>query len=190
MRSVILVDDGSTDGTLQQLIRCNEKDRRFKVLALSRNFGHQAAYTAGLTYAKGEYIAMMDGDLQDPPELLLQMYEKLTTGNADIVYGKRTQRNEKASKRLSIKIFHSIFTRLSNLKNIDQVGNFFNNVAKGINCIPFTTGKESVSARTTGFYWLSAGLRHIFAARPRTGRCENGLQKAVGACIRCDFFLL
>ena len=121
---VILVDDGSTDGTLQQLIRCNEKDRRFKVLALSRNFGHQAAYTAGLTYAKGEYIAMMDGDLQDPPELLLQMYEKLTTGNADIVYGKRTQRNEKASKRLSIKIFHSIFTRLSNLKNIDQVGNF------------------------------------------------------------------
>ena len=86
---VILVDDGSTDGTLQQLIRCNEKDRRFKVLALSRNFGHQAAYTAGLTYAKGEYIAMMDGDLQDPPELLLQMYEKLTTGNADIVYGKK-----------------------------------------------------------------------------------------------------
>ena len=66
---VILVDDGSTDGTLQQLIRCNEKDRRFKVLALSRNFGHQAAYTAGLTYAKGEYIAMMDGDLQDPPRV-------------------------------------------------------------------------------------------------------------------------
>jgi glycosyltransferase involved in cell wall biosynthesis len=49
------------------------------VLVLSRNFGHQAAYTAGLNYAKGDYVAMMDGDLQDPPELIAQMYRKLTT---------------------------------------------------------------------------------------------------------------
>jgi glycosyltransferase involved in cell wall biosynthesis len=121
---IILVDDGSTDKTLDQLIVCHEKDKRFKTLALSRNFGHQAAYTAGLSYAKGDCIAMMDGDLQDPPELLKDMYDKLVSGNADIVYGKRTERNEKASKRFSIKLFHFIFKRLSNLKNIDQVGNF------------------------------------------------------------------
>src|SRR6187399_876617 len=71
---VILVDDGSHDNTLVALKRCNESDRRFKVLVLSRNFGHQAAYTAGLTYAKGNYIAMMDGDLQDPPELIQSMH--------------------------------------------------------------------------------------------------------------------
>lgn len=121
---VILVDDGSTDGTMEQLIRCNQNDKRFKALALSRNFGHQAAYTAGLTYAKGDYVAMMDGDLQDPPELLNEMYLKLQSGSVDIVYGKRKERNEKASKRASIKLFHFIFKRVSNLQNIDQVGNF------------------------------------------------------------------
>jgi dolichol-phosphate mannosyltransferase len=121
---VIVVDDGSIDGTFDQLTLCNQKDKRFKVLALSRNFGHQAAYTAGLTYSKGEYIGMMDGDLQDPPELLKEMHQKITSGDVDIVYGKRTERNEKASKRLSIRLFHFIFKRLANLKNIDRVGNF------------------------------------------------------------------
>jgi glycosyltransferase involved in cell wall biosynthesis len=121
---VILVDDGSTDMTLEKLRSCHEKDRRFKVLALSRNFGHQAAYTAGLNYAKGAYIAMMDGDLQDPPELLPEMYRKLTNEPIDIVYGKRTERKEKFAKRVFIGMFHSIFRRLSNLKDIKQVGNF------------------------------------------------------------------
>ena len=121
---VILVDDGSTDGTLAKLKACNEVDPRFKVLTLSRNFGHQAAYTAGLTYAKGEYIGMMDGDLQDPPELIAEMYRQIIRDDVEIVYGKRIERNEKASKRLLIKIFHMVFKPMSNLENIKQVGNF------------------------------------------------------------------
>jgi dolichol-phosphate mannosyltransferase len=91
---------------------------------LSRNFGHQAAYTAGLTHAKGDYIAMMDGDLQDPPELLPAMYGKLTLGEVEVVYGRRTERNERFIKRALIGIFHNIFKKLSNLRNIEQVGNF------------------------------------------------------------------
>jgi dolichol-phosphate mannosyltransferase len=67
---VICVNDGSKDDTLLKLQICHQRDKRFKVLNLSRNFGHQSAYTAGLTYAKGDYVAMMDGDLQDPPELI------------------------------------------------------------------------------------------------------------------------
>jgi len=121
---VILVDDGSTDDTLQKLKACNEMDSRFKVLALSRNFGHQAAFTAGLNYAKGDYVGMMDGDLQDPPELILDMYRKIKEGEIDVVYGKRTERNEKGSKKLLIKIFHLVFRKMSNLENIKQVGNF------------------------------------------------------------------
>jgi glycosyltransferase involved in cell wall biosynthesis len=121
---VIIVDDGSSDSTLEKLEKCNGMDKRFKILALSRNFGHQAAYTAGLSYAKGDYVAMMDGDLQDPPELIKEMYDKAVNEGIDVVYGRRNERNEKLVKRLFIKLFHSIFIRLSKLENIKQVGNF------------------------------------------------------------------
>jgi len=121
---IILVDDGSTDSTFEKLKICHDKDRRFKILSLSRNFGHQAAYTAGLNYAKGDFVAMMDGDLQDPPELIAEMYKKASTEGIDIVYGRRKDRREKLSKRLFIKLFHFVFGKLSNLENIKQVGNF------------------------------------------------------------------
>lgn len=121
---VLIVDDGSADSTLEKLTVCHSRDRRFKVLSLSRNFGHQAAYTAGLNYAKGDFVAMMDGDLQDPPELIKEMYQKASSEGIDIVYGRRKERNEKLSKRLFIKLFHFIFRKLSKLENIKQVGNF------------------------------------------------------------------
>ncbi len=121
---VLIVDDGSTDCTLKYLEICNKKDNRFKILSLSRNFGHQAAYTAGLNYAKGDFISMMDGDLQDPPELIKEMYHKASTEGFDVVYGRRKERKEKFSKKFGIWIFHSIFRRLSNLENIRQAGNF------------------------------------------------------------------
>src|SRR5205814_580450 len=117
-------DDGSTDSTLEKLEVCHKKDKRFKILCLSRNFGHQAAYTAGLNHAKGNYVAMMDGDLQDPPELIKEMYEKATLEELDIVYGRRKERKEKLAKRLSIRLFHSIYSRLLKLENLKQVGNF------------------------------------------------------------------
>jgi dolichol-phosphate mannosyltransferase len=91
---------------------------------LSRNFGHQAAYTAGLTYAKGDYVVMMDGDLQDPPEVIKLMYEKLINEKYDIVYGKRTTREEGITKKTLIKIFHCLFKNFSNMDKADNVGNF------------------------------------------------------------------
>jgi glycosyltransferase involved in cell wall biosynthesis len=121
---VVIVDDGSTDSTLEKLEACHKQDKRFKILSLSRNFGHQAAYTAGLNYAKGDFVAMMDGDLQDPPELIKEMYEKAIRERIDIVYGRRKARNEKFAKRLSIRLFHSFYSRLLKLENLKQVGNF------------------------------------------------------------------
>jgi dolichol-phosphate mannosyltransferase len=121
---IICVNDGSTDKTLSLLIDAHHKDSRFKVVELSRNFGHQAAYTAGLSVAKGEFIAMMDGDLQDPPELIAEMYQKITTDDLDIVYGKRNKRREKLPKRLLIKLFHRIFRYLSAINAPANVGNF------------------------------------------------------------------
>ncbi|MGZ8536728.1 MAG: glycosyltransferase family 2 protein [Flavisolibacter sp.] len=132
---VIFVDDGSTDNSFEKLKSCNTTDKRFKVLALSRNFGHQSAYTAGLHYAKGDIIAMMDGDLQDPPELLAEMNKKLTSEPVDIVYGKRMERNEKSSKKIFISIFHNLFNQLSHLENIKQVGNFSMMTRKALNAL-------------------------------------------------------
>ncbi len=121
---IICVDDGSRDNTLDLLLAERKKDARVKVVALSRNFGHQAAYTAGLSYAKGDVIGMMDGDLQDPPALLKEMYDKVVADEYDVVFGYRKERREAPLKKFLIKSFHQIFTRLSNIKAPANVGNF------------------------------------------------------------------
>jgi len=121
---IICIDDGSTDASLEKLISYRQQEKRVKIVVLSKNFGHQAAYTAGLTYAKGGYIAMIDADLQDPPELLTNMYEKLVRENLDVVYGKRTVRQERWLKRLSIRLFHKAFRHVIQVKDADNVGNF------------------------------------------------------------------
>jgi dolichol-phosphate mannosyltransferase len=121
---IICVDDGSKDRTLELLLEQRKKDTRIKVVALSRNFGHQAAYTAGLSFAKGDIIGMMDGDLQDPPELLHAMYQKVHSDTYDVVFGLRKERNEAPVKKVLIKSFHQLFTRLSNIRAPANVGNF------------------------------------------------------------------
>lgn len=121
---LICVDDGSRDQTLARLLAWRQRDARLKVLVLSRNFGHQSAYTAGLHAARGQYVAMMDGDLQDPPELLPAMYHLLATGQHDIAYGHRTDRAEDWGRRVLIKAFHGIFSSFSRLQEADNVGNF------------------------------------------------------------------
>jgi dolichol-phosphate mannosyltransferase len=92
---IIIVDDGSTDLSLRNILIWQEQNSKIKILSLSKNFGHQAAFTAGLENAKGEIVGMMDGDLQDPPELLPEMYHKLIEEEFDIVNEKRSSRNGK-----------------------------------------------------------------------------------------------
>jgi len=121
---ILCIEDGSDDGSLTKLLEHHEKDNRIKVLALSRNFGHQAAYTAGLNYAKGDQIVMMDGDLQDPPELIKDLYDKAINEKLDVVYAKRTSRNEGFIKKILINCFHFIFSRISNIHAPVNVGNF------------------------------------------------------------------
>ena len=121
---VICVDDGSTDGSLPLLRAYHEKDERLKIIALSRNFGHQAAYTAGLEHAGGDCVVMMDGDLQDPPELIPRMVDTVRTGDLDIVHARRTARREKFFKKLGLMLFHYIFKKLSGMKEVANIGNF------------------------------------------------------------------
>lgn len=121
---VIFVDDGSRDATLQLLKSQKESDNRIKILELSRNFGHQAALTAGLEHASGDFIAMMDCDLQDPPELIPDMLTILKTGNYDVVSGFREERKEGFLRRWLILLFHKIFSETSGLSEIENRGHF------------------------------------------------------------------
>ncbi len=121
---VIFVDDGSLDRSLEEILMRREKNRKIKVLSLSKNFGHQVAYTAGLEYAKGEIVGMMDGDLQDPPELIPRMYRKITEEDYDIVSGKRTGRKGSAGRNMFSRLFHLIFRNIGDIRNIENYGNY------------------------------------------------------------------
>lgn len=103
---IILVNDGSSDGTISGLYQVAHEDRRFHVINLARNFGHQIAATAGLDEARGDAIVLMDADLQDPPELIFEMLEKYREGY-DVVYARRIRREgETAFKRFSAWLFY------------------------------------------------------------------------------------
>jgi glycosyltransferase involved in cell wall biosynthesis len=121
---VIFVDDGSTDDTVGKLLLWQKKDSRFKILSLSKNFGHQAAYTAGLEHARGDIIAMMDGDLQDPPELLSEMYRMILNEEYDIVSGKKTGRKGRKDRNILSYLFHILFRSIGEIKNMENSGNY------------------------------------------------------------------
>jgi dolichol-phosphate mannosyltransferase len=106
------------------LAREAAEDERVKVLSLSRNFGHQAALTAGLDHARGDVVVMLDGDLQDPPELILAMLDRWREG-ADIVYAVREQRpGETAFKRTTARWFYRLFRRLTHVELEPESGDF------------------------------------------------------------------
>ncbi|WP_319591579.1 glycosyltransferase family 2 protein [uncultured Draconibacterium sp.] len=121
---IVCVDDGSTDDTLQQLLKMKAEKPELKVVSLSRNFGLQAAIAAGLEYTIGEFVVVMDGDMQDPPELIKELYQKVQETKGDVVSAVRSERGEKLSKRFYINIFHKIFRNISDEQQLEQAGNF------------------------------------------------------------------
>lgn len=121
---VLFVDDGSTDGSLEKLFSWQKRESRLKILSLSKNFGHQAAYTAGLEHARGEIVAMMDGDLQDPPELLSGMYRMIIEEGYDIVSGKKKGRKGRKDRNLYSFLFHLLFKHIGEIKNMENSGNY------------------------------------------------------------------
>ncbi|HEY8249550.1 MAG TPA: glycosyltransferase family 2 protein [Burkholderiales bacterium] len=121
---IVCVDDGSSDATLQGLLQLVERDRRVRVLELSRNFGKEAALTAGLDAARGDAVVAMDADLQDPPQLIGRLIEEWSRG-ADVVLARRTDRSaDSFLKRTSAGLFYRIHNRLSSVQIPDNVGDF------------------------------------------------------------------
>ena len=121
---VVFVNDGSSDASISMLLEVSAQDRRFKVLSLARNFGHQAAATAGLDAAAGDAVVLMDADLQDPPELVLDMLREFQKGY-DVVYAQRTGREgEGVFKRWSAWLFYRLMKMLVYKELPADVGDF------------------------------------------------------------------
>jgi polyisoprenyl-phosphate glycosyltransferase len=120
---IIFVNDGSSDGTLGILRALQFDDKHVRIVSLSRNFGHQVAVSAGLSYAEGDAIAVLDGDLQDPPELLPDLFAKLDEG-WDVAYGVRRQRRGGIMKRISYFIFYRLLHRLADIDIPLDAGDF------------------------------------------------------------------
>ena len=121
---IIFVNDGSKDKTLEILEDIAKDDKRAKIISFSRNFGHQAAVTAGLKEVSGDAIVIIDADLQDPPELIPQMLELWEQGN-EVIYGKRkTRKGESAFKLLTAKMFYKTLNALSDVEIPKDTGDF------------------------------------------------------------------
>ena len=117
---LILINDGSKDGTLPILRALAERDKRVKYISFSRNFGKEAAMYAGLQHAKGDFVCVMDCDLQDPPELIEEMLARLTSGECDCVATRRvTRKGEPKIRSAFARAFYRIINRISDTEFVD-----------------------------------------------------------------------
>ena len=119
----VYVDDGSTDGSLERLHRIANSDRRVTVLALSRNFGHQVAVTAGLDVVDADAVIVMDTDLQDPPEVSLELIRQWERGY-DVVYAQRRSRQDSAFKVVTARAFYRLLRRMADVDIPLDTGDF------------------------------------------------------------------
>ncbi|MFN8294481.1 MAG: glycosyltransferase family 2 protein [Chitinophagales bacterium] len=121
---VVMVNDGSSDNSLQLMREFAAKDSRFKYVSFSRNFGHQPAFFAGMEHTLGAHIAFIDADLQDPPELLLEMFSRLQQGY-DVVYAvRRNRQGVSVFKKIAYSTFYRLLDKISNTKIPLDTGDF------------------------------------------------------------------
>ena len=121
----ILVDDGSTDATLQIMRELSERDSRIRYISFTRNFGKEAAILAGLTYSVGNFVTLMDADFQDPPELLIEMFAMMNSGSYDCVETRRVDRKgEPPVRSFFAGAFYKVMNLLSDVKLADGVRDF------------------------------------------------------------------
>ncbi len=121
---LVLIDDGSTDGSTDKIRAMTEEDARIRPVIFARNFGHQIAVTAGLDYSRGQAVVIIDADLQDPPEVILELIGKWREGY-EVVYAVRAQREgESWFKLFTAKLFYRIINRLTDIDIPLDTGDF------------------------------------------------------------------
>ena len=121
---IIYVNDGSKDNSFLELVKLSKEDERVKYINFSRNFGHQIAVTAGLDYSKGAAVVIIDGDLQDPPEVIPEMYAMYKEG-FEVVYGQRLKRKgDNFFKKITAKYFYRILKKITSINIPLDTGDF------------------------------------------------------------------
>ncbi len=150
---IVFVDDGSRDGTWEQFVALSKCDKNLVIVKLSRNHGHQLALSAGLHFARGDAILIMDADLQDPPELLPEMLAKMKEG-VDVVYAqRRTRPGDSMPKRIFCALYYRLLRRIAGTH------------------IPLDTGD---------FRLISKRVRDLIVAMPERQRFIRGMVSWVG----------
>ncbi|OPJ60329.1 glycosyltransferase family 2 protein [Clostridium oryzae] len=121
----MFIDDGSKDGTLDYIKEVSMKDYRVKYVSFSRNFGKEAAIYAGLEHSKGDYVTLIDADLQHPPEMIIQMYDGIIDGEYDCVAARRvTRAGEPPIRSLFARAFYRIINKISKAEVVDGASDF------------------------------------------------------------------
>ncbi len=121
----IFINDGSRDRTLEILRQASKEDSRTHYISFSRNFGKESAIYAGLEYASGDYVAIMDADLQHPPDMLQEMYDNVKEGTADIVAARRvTRKGEPPIRSFFARVFYKLINKISDVEFVDGATDF------------------------------------------------------------------
>jgi dolichol-phosphate mannosyltransferase len=175
----ILVDDGSQDDSPRILREIHEQDGRFKVVTLSRNFGHQPAVSAGIHHARGDCVVLIDGDLQDPPEVIGEMVGQWKRG-FQVVLGERASRSDRGVRGIGFRLFYPILRWMTDLPSAGNAGIFGlmdRTVVEQFNRLPernrFIPGLRS---------WL--GFRQTAVSYDRAGRAAGEHKQSLQRLIR------
>ncbi len=177
---VVLVDDGSKDSSYQLMLQANQADPRFKVLQLSRNFGHQVAITAGMDAATGQAVIIMDADLQDPPQVILEMAAKWQEGYEVVNAVRQHREGETRFKKASASLYYKLLRRMAEVDQPVDVGDFRLVDRKALDA--FLSMRESNRYVRGMFSWIGfrqAAVPYTRASR-HAGASKYPLRKMIG----------
>lgn len=182
---IILVNDASPDLSWQMILKECAVDKRVKGINLSRNFGQHRAITAGLNYAKGDWVVVMDCDLQDRPEEIPNLYAKGIEGY-DVVQGERMERKDTFLKRLSSISFHYVFDWLTGIQTNNKIGNFGiykQDVIQQILKMPERDRDFTFLTSYVGFKTIAVPIEHGARFEGKSSYNLSGLLKLAFDCI-------
>ena len=159
---VVFVCDGSPDDSWREICKVCCADKRLKGIKLTRNFGQDYAIAAGLSVAKGDWVVVMDCDLQDNPKDIPSLYEKAIDGY-DVVFALRAERKDSFFKKISSKTFYAVFNYLTDTKQDSRIGNFGIFNSKVIRCVEQM--HDSVRNFTTMVHWTGFNIGYVSVSR-------------------------